>query len=126
MPQSLSPLARPGERLLLFIRSFHLYHNRPINKTVKFGREGAANARNIIALARSGCASRTPLRHPGRRVIHGPSGARSLRGMEVSTPLLHMVIYSLAARFAGRADVVKIDVDRADELASAHGVRGLP
>ncbi|HEV2663343.1 MAG TPA: thioredoxin family protein, partial [Blastocatellia bacterium] len=23
-------------------------------------------------------------------------------------------------------DVVKIDVDRADELASAHGVRGLP
>ena len=32
----------------------------------------------------------------------------------------------LAARFAGRADVVKVDVDRADELASAHGVRSIP
>jgi thioredoxin 1 len=36
------------------------------------------------------------------------------------------IVERLAARFAGRADVVKIDVERADELASAHGVRGLP
>jgi thioredoxin 1 len=36
------------------------------------------------------------------------------------------IVERLAARFAGRADVVKIDVDRADELASAHGVRGIP
>jgi thioredoxin len=36
------------------------------------------------------------------------------------------IVERLATRFAGRADVVKIDVDRADELASAHGVRGLP
>ena len=32
----------------------------------------------------------------------------------------------LAARFDGRADVVKIDGDRADELTSAYGVRGFP
>jgi thioredoxin 1 len=36
------------------------------------------------------------------------------------------IVERLAARFDGRADVVKIDVDRAGELASAHGVRGLP
>src|SRR5215475_7375043 len=36
------------------------------------------------------------------------------------------IVERLAARFAGRADVVKIDVDRADELASAHGVRSIP
>jgi thioredoxin len=36
------------------------------------------------------------------------------------------IVERLAARFAGRAEVVKIDVDRADELASTHGVRGLP
>ena len=36
------------------------------------------------------------------------------------------IVERLAARFAGRADVVKIDVDRADELASAHGVRSVP
>jgi thioredoxin 1 len=36
------------------------------------------------------------------------------------------IVERLAARFAGRADVVEIDADRADELASAHGVRGLP
>jgi len=36
------------------------------------------------------------------------------------------IVERLAARFDGRADVVKIDVDRDDELASAHGVRGLP
>src|SRR5215813_1537759 len=35
--------------------------------------------RSTIALARSGCALRTPLRHPGRRVVHGSCGARSLR-----------------------------------------------
>src|SRR5215813_2956169 len=39
MPQSLCPLARPGERLQPLIRSFHIYHNRPINKTTKFGTE---------------------------------------------------------------------------------------
>ena len=32
----------------------------------------------------------------------------------------------LAARFAGRADVVKVDVDRDGDLASAHGVRSIP
>jgi thioredoxin 1 len=36
------------------------------------------------------------------------------------------IVERLAERFAGRADVVKIDADRAGELASAHGVRGLP
>jgi thioredoxin 1 len=36
------------------------------------------------------------------------------------------VVERLAARFAGRADIVKIDVDRAGELASAHGVRSVP
>jgi thioredoxin 1 len=36
------------------------------------------------------------------------------------------IVERLAARFAGRADVIKIDVDRSDEMASAHGVRGLP
>lgn len=36
------------------------------------------------------------------------------------------VIERLAARFAGRAEVVKIDVDQAGELASAHGVRSVP
>jgi len=42
---------RLGERLQPLTRSFHLYHNRPINKTAKFGGERAANARNNIALA---------------------------------------------------------------------------
>src|SRR5262245_28733468 len=51
MPQSLSPSARPDEMLQVLIRSFHLYHKRPINKTAKFGRERAANTRNSIALA---------------------------------------------------------------------------
>jgi len=32
----------------------------------------------------------------------------------------------LAARFNGRADVVKIDIDRDNELASVHGVRSVP
>jgi thioredoxin 1 len=36
------------------------------------------------------------------------------------------IVERLAARFAGRADVVKVDVDREDGLASAHGVRGIP
>jgi len=36
------------------------------------------------------------------------------------------VVERLAASFAGRADIVKIDVDRAGELASAHGVRSIP
>jgi thioredoxin 1 len=36
------------------------------------------------------------------------------------------VVERLAARFAGRADIVKVDVDRAGELASAHGVRSVP
>ena len=36
------------------------------------------------------------------------------------------IVERLAARFAGRADVIKIDVDRADELASAYGVRSVP
>src|SRR5262245_65502949 len=36
------------------------------------------------------------------------------------------IVERLAARFAGRADVVKIDVDRENDLASAHGVRGIP
>jgi len=36
------------------------------------------------------------------------------------------IVERLAARFDGRADVVKIDGDRADELTSAYGVRGFP
>jgi thioredoxin 1 len=36
------------------------------------------------------------------------------------------VVERLAASFAGRADIVKIDVDRDGELASAHGVRSIP
>ena len=36
------------------------------------------------------------------------------------------IVERLAARFAGRAGVVKIDVDQAGELASAYGVRSVP
>ncbi len=36
------------------------------------------------------------------------------------------VVERLAAHFAGRADVVKVDVDQAGELASTYGVRGVP
>jgi len=36
------------------------------------------------------------------------------------------IVERLAARFDGRADVVKIDVDQAGELASTYGVRGVP
>jgi thioredoxin len=36
------------------------------------------------------------------------------------------IVERLAAHFDGRADVVKIDVDHANELASAHGVRSVP
>src|SRR5262245_14408882 len=77
MPQSLSPLARPGERQLAFIRSFHLYHNWPINETAKFRRERAANARNSIALAHLYSAS---LHCRGRRVVPHRSATASLQG----------------------------------------------
>jgi thioredoxin 1 len=36
------------------------------------------------------------------------------------------IVERLAARFAGRADVVKVDVDQSGELASTYGVRGVP
>jgi len=36
------------------------------------------------------------------------------------------VVERLAASFAGRADIVKVDVDRDGDLASAHGVRSIP
>jgi len=36
------------------------------------------------------------------------------------------IVEKLAARFVGRAEIVKVDADRAGELASAYGVRGLP
>jgi thioredoxin 1 len=36
------------------------------------------------------------------------------------------VVERLAASFAGQADIVKVDVDRDGELASAHGVRSIP
>jgi thioredoxin 1 len=36
------------------------------------------------------------------------------------------IVERLAARFAGRAGVVKVDVDQAGELASAYGVRSVP
>jgi len=36
------------------------------------------------------------------------------------------IVERLAARFAGRAGVVKVDVDQAGELASTYGVRGVP
>src|SRR4030095_1254200 len=72
MRQSLCPLVRPEERLQPLLKSFHLYHNRPINKTAKFRRERDAKARNSIVLAHSGCAPRPPLRHPGRRTCSRP------------------------------------------------------
>lgn len=36
------------------------------------------------------------------------------------------VVERLAASFAGRADIVKVNVDRDGELASAYGVRSIP
>lgn len=36
------------------------------------------------------------------------------------------IVERLATRFAGQAEVVKVDVDRAGELAIAHGVRSVP
>jgi len=36
------------------------------------------------------------------------------------------IVGRLAARFAGRAGVVKVDVEQAGELASAYGVRRVP
>src|SRR5262245_6662841 len=36
------------------------------------------------------------------------------------------IVERLAARFDGRAGVVKVDVDQAGELASTYGVRGVP
>lgn|SRR6266508_854066 len=36
------------------------------------------------------------------------------------------VVERLAARFAGKAEIVKVDIDRASELAAAHGVRSVP
>jgi thioredoxin 1 len=36
------------------------------------------------------------------------------------------IVERLSGRFAGRADVVKIDVDQAGELASAYCVRSIP
>ncbi|MBO0721374.1 MAG: thioredoxin [Blastocatellia bacterium] len=36
------------------------------------------------------------------------------------------IVERLAARFAGQADIVKVDVDRDSELASTHGIRSIP
>ena len=36
------------------------------------------------------------------------------------------IVERLATRFAGRAGVVKVDIDQAGELASAYGVRSVP
>jgi thioredoxin 1 len=36
------------------------------------------------------------------------------------------IVERLAARFAGRAGVVKVDIDQSGELASAYGVRSVP
>jgi len=36
------------------------------------------------------------------------------------------IVERLAARFAGRAGVVKVDVDQTGDLASNYGVRGVP
>jgi hypothetical protein len=53
------------------------------SKIKTFLRKAKASAIEVlleaIALARSGCAPGTPLRHPGRRVVHGSSGARTLQ-----------------------------------------------
>src|SRR6266545_6214114 len=77
MPQSLCPLARPGERLLPLIRSLHLYYNWPINKTEIFGMKRDAKARNITtALAHLHSAS---LNCRGRRVIPRRSVTASLQ-----------------------------------------------
>src|SRR5262245_24561888 len=43
MRQSSRPLVRPDERLQPLIRSLRIYHNRPINKTAKFGMGRAAS-----------------------------------------------------------------------------------
>ncbi|MGE0129019.1 MAG: thioredoxin [Blastocatellales bacterium] len=36
------------------------------------------------------------------------------------------IVERLAARFDGQAEVVKVDIDQAGELALAHGVRSVP
>jgi thioredoxin len=36
------------------------------------------------------------------------------------------IVERLAARFDGQAEVVKVDIDQASELALAHGVRSVP
>lgn len=36
------------------------------------------------------------------------------------------VVERLAMRFDGRAEIVKVDIDHASELAAAHGVRSVP
>lgn len=36
------------------------------------------------------------------------------------------IVERLATRFDGQAEVVKVDIDRASELALAHGVRSVP
>jgi len=77
MPQSLSLLAKPDERLQGLISAFHLYHNRPIDNTEKFGRERAANAINSIALAHLHSAS---LQCRGRWVVPRRSATTSLHG----------------------------------------------
>src|SRR5215470_8030720 len=74
MPQSLCSLARPGARLQPLIKSFHLYHKWPINKTAKFGMERAANARNSTALAHLHSAT---LHCRGRRHAHSEESIRS-------------------------------------------------
>ncbi len=78
MPQSLSLLVGPGERLQCLISAFHLYHNRPIDNTEKLGSERDANARNSIALAHLHSAS---LHCPGRLVVPRRSATTSLQGI---------------------------------------------
>ncbi len=36
------------------------------------------------------------------------------------------IVERLAARFAGQAEIVKVDIDRESELAASHGVRSVP
>lgn len=78
MPQSLSLLVGPGERLQCLISAFHLYHNRPIDNTEKLGSERDANARNSIALAHLHSAS---LHCRGRLVVPRRSATTSLQGI---------------------------------------------
>src|SRR5262245_39038083 len=119
--------------LQVLIRSFHLYHNWPIDKTEKFGRERAANARNSIALDHLHSAS---LHCRGRRVVpcrsataslqrnEGREGRRGSRIASLSISPRRSLILDPRSRFRQR-DLVAIDfgVDPGRQKAEAQAAR---